>query len=85
MYCDSRFVTRKWNIVNNQSNANYNVGNELIYNTEALNSNLCDYNDGYILVKGDITVIAAPTVWLKYDLNIVHHLVNVSQKLMEQQ
>ena len=55
-------MTRKWNIVNNQSNANYNVGNELIYNTEALNSNLCDYNDGYILVKGDITVIGAPTV-----------------------
>ena len=68
LYCDSRFVTRKWNIVNNQSNANYNIGNEVIYNTEVLNSNLCDYNDAYILVKGDITVIAAPKtqVCLKY-------------------
>ena len=31
----------------------------MIYNTEVLKSNLCDYNDTYILVKGDITVTAA--------------------------
>ena len=24
---DSKFVTRKWNIVNDQSNVNYDVGN----------------------------------------------------------
>ena len=29
-----------------------------MYNTEVLKSNLCDYNDAYILVKGDITVTA---------------------------
>ena len=42
---DSKFVTRKWNIVNDNSNANYSVGNEITYNTEVLKSNLCDYND----------------------------------------
>ena len=36
---DSKFVTRKCNIVNDQSNANYDVGNEVIYNTEVLKSN----------------------------------------------
>ena len=36
---DSKFVTRKWNIVSDQSNANYDVGNEIIYNTEVLKSN----------------------------------------------
>ena len=41
---DSKFVKRKWNIVNDQSNANHGVGNEIIYNTEVLKSNLCDYN-----------------------------------------
>ena len=40
---DSRFVTRKWNIVNDESNANYDVGNEVMYNVEVLKSNLCDY------------------------------------------
>ena len=48
-------VTRKWNI--DQSNANYNVESEIIYNTEALKSNLCDNNDAYNLVKDDITII----------------------------
>ena len=50
----SKFVTRKWNIVNNQSNTHHDVGNEIIYNTEVLKSTLCDYNDGYILVRDDI-------------------------------
>ena len=48
----SKFVTRKWNIVNDQSNANYEVGNEIIYNTEVLKSNL--YNNACILVRGYI-------------------------------
>ena len=54
---DSKFTTRKWNMVNDQSNANYDIGNEIIYNREVLKSNLCDYNDAYILVKGDIAII----------------------------
>ena len=54
---DSKFVTRKWNIVNGESKANYDVGNEIIYNTEILRSNLCDYNDAYIYVKDDVTII----------------------------
>ena len=31
---DSKFVTRKWNTVNDQPNANYDEGNEIIYNTK---------------------------------------------------
>ena len=55
---DSKFVTRKWNIVNDQSNANYDAGNKIIYDTEVLKSNLCDFNDLYILVRGDIVTTA---------------------------
>ena len=33
-----KFVTREWNIVNGK-------GNEIIYNTEVVKSNLCDYNN----------------------------------------
>ena len=36
----STFATRKWNIANDQSNANYDVGNEIIYNAKVLKSNL---------------------------------------------
>ena len=63
---DSKFATRKWNIVNDQSNVTYDVGNEIIYNTEVLKSNLCDYHDAYILVKGDITVTAAPATQVSF-------------------
>ena len=53
---NSKFVTRKWNIVNDQSNAIYDLRNEIIYNTEVLKSNLCDYDNAYILVRGNITI-----------------------------
>ena len=53
---DSKFVTKKWNIANDNSKTNYDVANEITFNTEVLKSNLCDYNDAYILVRGDITI-----------------------------
>ena len=48
---DSKFVIRKWNMVNDNSKANYEEGNEFSYNTKVLKSTLCDYNDAYILVQ----------------------------------
>ena len=52
---NSKFLPRKLNIANGQSNGD--VGNEIIYNTKVLKSNLCDYNDAYILVRRDITIV----------------------------
>ena len=37
---DSKFVITKWNIVNDQSNTSYGAGNEIIYSTGVLKSNL---------------------------------------------
>ena len=79
---DSKFVARQWNIVNDQSNANYDVGNKIIYNTEVFKSNICDYNV-YILVRGDITVIAVPATQVSF--KNYAPFTNVSQKLKEQQ
>ena len=56
---NTKFVKKNWNIVNDNSKENYRVGNEITCNTEVLKSNLCDCNDAYILVSGDITVTAA--------------------------
>ena len=42
---DSKFLTIKWSIVNDNSKVIYDVANQVIYNTELLKSNLCDYND----------------------------------------
>ena len=42
---DSKFVTRKWIIVNDQLRTSYSAGNKVIYSTEVLKSNLCDCSD----------------------------------------
>ena len=65
-------MTRKWNIVSDQSNKNYNEGNEVIYNTEVLKSNLCDRNNACILVRGDITVVGDDLTQLAFKNCIIY-------------
>ena len=79
---NSKFYARKWNIVHNQSNANYDVGNRITYKTEVLKSNLCDYNKAYILVNGDIAIIGHEVTQIAF--KDCAYLLNISQKLMEQ-
>ena len=52
-----KIVSRKQNIVNHKSNVNDSVGNEIIYGTEVLQSDLCDYNNAWALVRDNITII----------------------------
>ena len=52
----SKFVTKKWIEVYDQSEGNYNVNKEIRIKTSMLRSDLCDYSDAYIVVKGDITL-----------------------------
>ena len=51
-----RFVTKKWIEVYDQSEKNYNPNNEIRIKTSMLTSDLCDYSDACIIVKGTITV-----------------------------
>ena len=51
-----RFVTKKWIEVYDKSEENYNVNKETRIKTSILRSDLCDYSDAYIIVKGDITL-----------------------------
>ena len=51
-----RFVTKKWIEVYDQSEGNYDVNKEIRIKTSMLRSDLCDFNDVYIVVKGNITV-----------------------------
>ena len=53
-----RFVTKEWVEVCDQWGGNYDVNKEIINKTWMLRSDLCDFNDVYIFVKGDITVVA---------------------------
>ena len=51
-----RFVTKKWVEVYGQSEKNYDVNKEIRIKTSMLRSDLCDFNDAYIVVKGTITI-----------------------------
>ena len=42
-------MKRKQKSFNDQSNKNYDIGNDIINNTEVLISNFCGYIDAYIL------------------------------------
>ena len=53
----SKFVTREYVEANSLSNT-YNENKSIRFKTPMLRSNLCDYSDAYILVKGTITVTA---------------------------
>ena len=51
----SKFVTIKYVKVNSLSDT-YNENKSIRFKTPMLRSDLCDYSDAYILVKGTITV-----------------------------
>ena len=51
-----KYVTKKWIEVYDQSEKNYNVNKEIRTKTPMLRSDLCDFSDAYIVVKGDITL-----------------------------
>ena len=49
-----RYVTKKWIEVYYQSEKNYSVNKEI--KTPMLRSDLCDFSDAYIVLKGDIAL-----------------------------
>ena len=54
----SKFRTRNWVEINDESRGTY-TGNDIRFKTTMLRSNLSDYADSYILVKGTITISGA--------------------------
>ena len=52
----SKFRTRNWVEINDESRGAYNVNSQIKFKTTMLKSSLCDYSDAYILVKGTISV-----------------------------
>ena len=53
---NSRFATKKWYIIDSESNGNYSQNDEIKFLTRSIESSLCDYSGAYILVTGNITV-----------------------------
>ena len=54
-----RFITKKWVEVHDQSGSaddRYKPNKQIRFKTSMLRSDLCDFSDAYIVVKGDITL-----------------------------
>ena len=51
-----RYVTKKWIEVYDQSEKNYNPKKKIRIKISMLGSDLCDFSDAYIVVKGDMAV-----------------------------
>ena len=55
----SKFKTKNWVEINDESRGTYNVNSQIKFKTTMLKSSLCDYSDAYILVKGKIAITGA--------------------------
>ena len=52
----SKFRTKNWVEINDESRGTYSVNRQINFKTSMLRSSLCDYSGAYILVKGNIIV-----------------------------
>ena len=52
-----RFQTRKWHIINDQNNGQYDENSAIKFYTEVIKPELCDYGDAHILVTGNVQII----------------------------
>ena len=54
---NSKFATKKWYIIDNESKGNYSQHNPIKFLTKSIESSLCNYSDAFlILVTGNINV-----------------------------
>ena len=52
----SKFKTKNWVEINDESRGTCNVNSQIKFKTTMLKSSICNYSDAYALVKGTITV-----------------------------
>ena len=57
----SKFRTKNWIEINDQSGGVYNTNSDIRFKTTILKPSLCDYSNAYILVKGAIAITGAGT------------------------
>ena len=52
----TKFATKKWYVINSDAKGKYSHHDPIKLLTKSIESSLCDYSDGYILVTGNITI-----------------------------
>ena len=52
----TKFTTKNWFEINDDSHGKYNTNSQIKFKTSMLRTSLCDYNDAYTLASGTITM-----------------------------
>ena len=52
-----KFKKKNWVKINDESRGMYNEHSQIRFKTSMLRSTLCDFSDGYILVRGTLAVV----------------------------
>ena len=55
----SKFRTKNWVEINDESRGTYNLNSQIKFKTTMLRFSVCDYGDAYNLVKGKIKITGA--------------------------
>ena len=74
---NSKFATKKWYVIDSESNGNYSKDEEIKFLTRSIESSLFDYSDAYILVTGNITVTRTVAVEKKRIKKKHNHLLQL--------
>ena len=53
---NSKFATKKWYVLDSESNGNYSKDEEIKFLIRSIEPSLCNYSDAYILVTGIIRI-----------------------------
>ena len=52
----SKLRTRNWAEINDESPGTHKASNQIKFKVSVIRSNVCDYSDAYILVRGTMTI-----------------------------
>ena len=58
---NSKFATKKWYVIDSESNGNYSEDEQIKFLTKSIESSLCDCSEACILVEGNITSVGNDT------------------------
>ena len=81
-----RFISKKWIEVHDQSGETFNTNKQIRFKTSMLRSDLGDFSNAYIVVKGIVTVTVSANERARDEMNrqvilkIMHHLFLAFQK-----
>ena len=65
-----KFATMKWIDIFDQFNGTYNTNKDIRFKTPQIRDDLCDFNDAYIVVIGNITVTNPGNNFIDYDRKV---------------